>query len=78
MFNGTPLFPGQNEEDELDQIFKKLGTPTVEEMPQLRSYAKWNPKVVVYPGGALRDLVPWMDPIALDLLSVVFGIDDEK
>ncbi len=78
MFNGTPLFPGQNEEDELDQIFKKLGTPTVEEMPQLLFYPKWNPNQEVYPAGSLHDLVPRMDPIALDLLSVVFGIVDEK
>ena len=78
MFNGTPLCPGQNEEDELDQIFKKLGTPTVEEMPQLHSYPKWNPNQEVYPAGSLHDLVPRMDPIALDLLSVGFGIVDEK
>ena len=28
LFNGNPLFPGQSELDQLDAIFKLLGTPT--------------------------------------------------
>lgn len=77
MFNGTPLFPGQNEEDELDLIFKRLGTPTIEEMPKLQSYPKWNPNQEIYPKCSLQELVPRMDPLALDLLSVMYKITNE-
>ena len=78
MFNGSPLFPGQDEEDERDVIFKKLGTPTLETMPKLNTYPKWNPEQVVYPPIALKELVPRMDNKALDLLSVGGGGVSER
>jgi len=28
MFNGKPIFKGMNEDDQLEKIFKYLGTPT--------------------------------------------------
>ena len=45
LYNSTPLFPGQNEADERDVIFKKLGTPTLATMPKLASYPEWNASI---------------------------------
>ena len=70
MYTGTPLFPGQNEADERDIIFKKLGTPTPSTMPKLHTYPEWNANYPQYPGYRLNDLVPRMDAQALDLLGV--------
>ena len=73
MFNGSPLFPGQDEEDERDVIFKKLGTPTLATMPKLNTYPEWNCNMPMYPAKPFNTLVPRMDPLALDLLSVGGG-----
>lgn len=70
MYNGTPLFPGQNEADERDIIFKKLGTPNPSTMPKLATYPEWNVNYPQYPPCNLHDLVPRMDTTALDLLGV--------
>ena len=70
LYNNTPLFPGQNEADERDIIFKKLGSPNLVNMPKLASYPEWNANISIYPGRPLKELVPRMDTNALDLLSV--------
>ena len=70
LYNNSPLFPGQNEADERDVIFKKLGTPTLLTMPKLNTYPEWNPQYPMYPGRPLRELVPRMDSQAIDLLGV--------
>lgn len=71
LYNSTPLFPGQNEADERDVIFKKLGTPTLATMPRLSTYPEWNGNTPMYPPKPFNQLVPRMDPLALDLLSVM-------
>lgn len=73
LYNNTPLFPGQNDADEREVIFKKLGSPNTNpltSMPKLASYPEWNANGPVYPGRPLSELVPRMDNQALDLLSV--------
>lgn len=69
MYNGCPLFPGQNDKNQLDTIFQKLGTPTIEQWPQSRQL-DWNPNTPNYPPQKLEDIVPRMSPEAIDLLSV--------
>ncbi|KAK8793055.1 hypothetical protein WA538_002566 [Blastocystis sp. DL] len=78
LYNSTPLFPGQNEADERDVIFKKLGTPTLATMPKLNSYPEWNANYPMYPGRPLNELVPRMDGNALDLLSRLLTYDPER
>jgi len=41
MVNGRPLFPGQNETEELRLIFKALGTPTPATFPGLTELPEW-------------------------------------
>ena len=65
----------QNEADEREVIFKKLGTPTLATMPRLNTYPEWNGNTPMYPPKPFNQLVPRMDPLALDLLSVgVVGV----
>ncbi|KNB42046.1 CDK protein kinase [Blastocystis sp. subtype 4] len=78
LYNSTPLFPGQNEADERDVIFKKLGTPTLATMPKLASYPEWNASYPMYPRRSLNELVPRMDSNALDLLSRLLTYDPER
>ena len=73
LYNNTPLFPGQNDADEREVIFKKMGSPNTNpltSMPKLASYPEWNANSPMYPGRPLNELVPRMDNQALDLLSV--------
>ena len=79
LYNSTPLFPGQNESDEREVIFKKLGSPNLANMPKLNTYPEWNASMQnVYKPRPLSELVPRMDSNALDLLSVEMGrgVDD--
>ena len=77
LYNSTPLFPGQNESDEREVIFKKLGSPNLANMPKLNTYPEWNASMQnVYKPRPLSELVPRMDNNALDLLSVGWGCGD--
>lgn len=38
---GKPIFPGKDEADQLDKIFRIMGTPTKETWPNVDKYSKW-------------------------------------
>lgn len=70
MINKQPLFPGDSEIDELFRIFRIMGTPDeaswpgVTELPDYKtSFPKWRPQ-------SLHKVVPQLDHVGLDLLSV--------
>lgn len=77
MSNGRPLFPGTSEANQLDRIFRKLGTPTTEmypgivELPDYRhDFPKYKP-----PQGGLRSLVPRLSPAGIDLMQRMLMYD---
>ena len=79
LYNSTPLFPGQNESDEREVIFKKLGSPNLSNMPKLNTYPEWNASMQnKYRPRPLSELVPRMDSNALDLLSRFLTYDPER
>jgi cyclin-dependent kinase len=43
LLNGRPLFPGNSENDQLTKIFRALGTPNEETMPECTQLPEWNP-----------------------------------
>lgn len=43
MHNGRPLFPGANEADELDHIFRALGTPDEANFPGIGELPEYKP-----------------------------------
>eukprot|EP00947_MAST-08B_sp_MAST-8B-sp1_P000814 g814.t1 len=74
MANGRPLFAGTSVKDQLDKIFRLMGTPNEEIYPAIKELPDYNPEFRVYPppAGGLADLVPSMkdDPVMLDLLNI--------
>ncbi|KAJ3451412.1 cyclin-dependent-like kinase [Anaeramoeba flamelloides] len=80
MYLGKPLFKGRDSPSQLKKIFKKMGTPTKEEWPDMKEMPEWknfNPKE--YPGYSLKDLVPSIDDEdGYDLLSKMLQCDPTK
>jgi cyclin-dependent kinase len=77
MFNGRPLVPGQNEQDQLKRIFKVIGTPTVESWPGMDRLPKYAPGAFkMYPVPKdLSALVPGMPAEGVDLLGKMLVAD---
>ena len=76
-----PLVAGTSETDQLDRIFRLLGTPTVGEYPGLAELPEYSPdQYPPYPPprGGLASLVPTMDPTGVDLLSKMLQYDPAR
>ena len=80
MSNGRPLFPGTSESNQLERIFKALGTPTPEIYPGIVELPEYNPNFAVSPPveGGLAALMPSMTPVMLDLASRLLQYDPNK
>jgi serine/threonine protein kinase len=77
MLNGRPLFPGANEADQLDQIFKALGTPDEATFPGAADLPDWAPASYKRhpPPDSLARLVPGLAPDGVDLLTRMLRYD---
>ncbi|OXB71064.1 UNVERIFIED_CONTAM: hypothetical protein H355_014471 [Colinus virginianus] len=75
MVNGRPLFPGTGNEDQLLKIFKMLGTPQVEDHPQLAELPQWSRDFPQYRAVEWEEVVPRLDPLGVDLLSKMLRLD---
>merc|ERR1719166_165266 len=76
LYNRTPLFPGKYETDQLAKIFQIIGTPSVAEWPEKspvlrKNFVNYNPRSFI-------DLIPEIDPLALDLLQKMLTFDPQK
>jgi len=69
MVNGRPLFPGNTDADQLQRIFKLLGTPSEASWPSITELPDWKPDFPVYDPQPWQSIVPTLDPAGLDLLS---------
>jgi len=71
MHNGRPLFPGTNDADQLDHIFRALGTPTEQSFPSLASLPGFRPGAYrAYPRPeSLAHLVEGLPADGVDLLE---------
>ena len=68
LYRRSPLFPGKYETDQLAKIFQVVGTPPLSAWPEDSPVLR-NNFVNNLPRN-LQDLVPEIDPLALDLLEV--------
>ena len=68
LYRKSPLFPGKYETDQLAKIFQVLGTPPASAWPEDSPVLRNN--FVNHQPRNLEDLVPEIDPLALDLLEV--------
>mmetsp|Transcript_365 Transcript_365/g.609 ORF Transcript_365/g.609 Transcript_365/m.609 type:complete len:311 (-) Transcript_365:40-972(-) len=80
MANGRPLIAGTSEADQLDRIFRLLGTPMVEEYPGIVDLPEYHPNLPRYPAppNGIAGLVPTLDPTAVDLLSKMLQYDPAR
>jgi len=77
MVAGRPLFPGQEPNDQLDRIFKVLGTPNEqnwpgilnEQSPESKNFIEKRAKVRSYQGESWTTKAPRLDHNGRDLLS---------
>ena len=72
MSRGRPLFYGTNENNQLERIFKILGSPSLHSWPELNSLPKYNANMPKYKAKNLADLVPKLPPEGIDLLKKIF------
>lgn len=80
MATGSPLFPGQNDADQLCKIFELLGTPTLQSWPSIRDlpdYPKYSSKIPQYTGKRLDMIIRDLNSNGLDLLISMLRIDPE-
>lgn len=80
MANGRPLVAGTSESDQLDRIFRLLGTPTLQDYPGMVQLPDYSPDLPPYPPprGGLASLVPTLPPDGVDLLSKMLQYDPAR
>lgn len=78
MVNGKPLFPGVSEEDQLNRIFKLLGTPNIETWPQLSELPSYNPEFSKYDSQPLQNFIPNLGDLGIDLLKCMLKLNPQE
>ncbi|KAI9321693.1 cyclin-dependent protein kinase phoss [Dichotomocladium elegans] len=69
MYTGRPLFPGTTNEDQLQKIFRMMGTPSEQTWPGVSQLPEYKPTQAIYPPQRLNTILPNVDACGLDLLS---------
>ncbi|KAJ3050084.1 negative regulator of the PHO system, partial [Rhizophlyctis rosea] len=69
MYSGKPLFPGKNNDDQLQKIFKLLGTPSEQSWPRVSELPEFKKTFPYYPAQNLVTKLPMMDMLAMDLMQ---------
>ncbi|KAI7857562.1 serine/threonine-protein kinase pef1 [Circinella umbellata] len=69
MYTGRPLFPGTTNEDQLQKIFRMMGTPTEQTWPGVSQLPEYKPNQVIYPPQHINTILPNVDACGRDLLS---------
>ena len=77
MYTGRPLFPGTTNEDELQKIFRLMGTPSERTWPGISNFPEHKPTFHVYATQDLRSILPQVDALGLDLLGRMLQLRPE-
>lgn len=80
MANGRPLIAGTSEGDQLDRIFRLLGTPNRADYPGIIDLPEYHPNLPRYPPppNGFAGLVPTLDATGVDLLSKMLQYDPAR
>lgn len=80
MANGRPLVAGTSETDQLDKIFRLLGTPTVQDYPGIVDLPEYSADLPPYPPpmGGLASLVSGLDVEGIGLLGKMLQYDPAR
>ena len=77
MASGRPLFPGTTNEDQLQRIFRLMGTPSERSWPGISQFPEYKQNFPVFATQDLRMLVPGFDQLGLSLLSSMLQLRPE-
>ncbi|KAK7723135.1 negative regulator of the PHO system [Botryosphaeria dothidea] len=77
MYTGRPLFPGTTNEDQLQRIFRLMGTPSERSWPGISQFPEYKPNFHVYATQDLRLILPQIDSLGLSLLSNMLQLRPE-
>ncbi len=79
MYTGRPLFPGTTNEDQLQRIFRLLGTPSERTWPGISQLPEYKPNIQsqIYATQDLRLVLPQIDELGLDLLKRLLQLRPE-
>ncbi|MCJ1478432.1 negative regulator of the PHO system [Lambiella insularis] len=77
MYTGRPLFPGTTNEDELQKIFRLMGTPSERSWPGISQFPEYKPNFHIYATQDLRLILPQVDQQGLDLLGRMLQLRPE-
>ncbi|KAJ9292680.1 hypothetical protein DTO271G3_8494 [Paecilomyces variotii] len=77
MYTGRPLFPGTTNEDQLQKIFRLMGTPSERTWPGISQFPEYKPNWHVYATQDLRLILPQVDQLGLDLLNRMLQLRPE-
>lgn len=77
MYTGRPLFPGTTNEDQLQKIFRLMGTPSERSWPGISQFPEYKANFHVFATQDLRLILPQIDQLGLDLLSRMLQIRPE-
>lgn len=80
MANGRPLVAGTSEADQLDKIFRLLGTPTIQDYPGIVDLPEYSTDLPPYPPpmGGLASLASGLDAEGIDLLGKMLQYDPAR
>ncbi len=68
MYTGRPLFPGTTNEDQLQRIFRLMGTPSERTWPRVSQLSEYKVNFAQYQPQDLRAILPQIDALGMDLL----------
>lgn len=78
MVNGKPLFQGGNDGDQLNRIFKTLGTPTQQIWPKMVELPEFKQNFPKHEGLPWASIVPSLDYNGVDLLAGMLKYDPSQ
>ncbi|RPA73022.1 Pkinase-domain-containing protein [Ascobolus immersus RN42] len=78
MYTGRPLFPGTTNEDQLQKIFRLMGTPSERSWPGISQFPEYRSNFPVFATQDLRMILPQIDPVGLDLLRRMLQLRPEQ
>lgn len=77
MFSGRPLFPGTTNEDQLQRIFRIMGTPTERTWPGISNFPEYKTTWQMYATQPLSTILPQIDPVGIELLTSMLQLRPE-
>ncbi|KAL4991607.1 kinase-like domain-containing protein [Aspergillus falconensis] len=77
LYTGRPLFPGTTNEDQLQKIFRLMGTPSERSWPGISQLPEYRANFHVYATQDLGLILPQIDPLGLDLLNRMLQLRPE-